>query len=150
MEEQQRKQQSLETQIEETHNSIHQVSAALGKNPPDLSVFSDAPLKVLLRNYQVQLAKLHEEKESVIRDLNKEWTKLHQLWDELGTPRNPQDFNADINEFDPSSEFAQIDEVSCFNCALLDFFVSSPPPVKTRTQHSSPLQIASSTLDCRT
>ena len=78
----------------------------------------------MLRNYQVQLSKLQEEKEAVMRELTKEWNKLHQLWDELGTPRNPQDYNADINEFDPNAEFAQIDEVGghSFPCFAFFFF----------------------------
>jgi hypothetical protein len=72
----------------------------------------------MLRNYQIQLSKLQEEKEAVVRELKSEWVKLHDLWDELGTPRNPQDYNADINEFDPNGEFASIDEVKRSLCCL--------------------------------
>ncbi len=112
VEEQERTRQALEKKIEETHNAIHQVSAALGKNAPDLGVFDDTTLKVMLRNYDVQLGKLQQEKDSVMRELTAEWTRLHALWAELGTPRNPQDYSSEINEFDQNGEFVSIDEVS--------------------------------------
>jgi hypothetical protein len=106
----------LESRLEEMHNAIHQICAALGKNAPDLSVPAETPLKVMLKIYETHLSKLQQEKEGVIRELHVEWTKLHELWDLLGTPRNPKDVPANMNVFDTNNEFSTIDEVrkECF------------------------------------
>jgi hypothetical protein len=58
----------------------------------------------------VQLGKLQGEKDEVMKQLKGEWNKLQSLWNELGTPRNPQDYSTDINTFDPNGEFTSIDE----------------------------------------
>ena len=45
VEEQDQTRGQLEKQIEDTANSIHQMSAALGKNAPEMEVFDDMSLK---------------------------------------------------------------------------------------------------------
>lgn len=111
VEEQERTRLELEKEIEEAYNAIHQLSAALGKSPPELGLFSDMSLKQMLRNYQVQAGKLEREKGEVMRLLKGEWNTLQALWNELGTPRDPQEFGGgEINSFDPSGEFSCIDE----------------------------------------
>lgn len=110
VEEQNRARDVLEKDIEGTHNAIHQLSAALGKSPPDLSVFSDMSLKLILRNYQVQLEKVQREKDLVMKELRAEWEKLQNLWDQLGSPYNPEEYNAQLNRFDQEGDFDTIDE----------------------------------------
>lgn len=113
MEEQERNRQLLEKDIEDSHNAIHQYSAALGKPVPEMGAFADMSLKQMARMYQTQLGKLQQEKDSVMKEMTQEWTKLHSLWAELETPRNPMDlaeYSAELNEFDPNREFASIDE----------------------------------------
>ncbi len=114
VEEQERFLLELEKEIAETYKEIHNLSGALNKSVPDLSVFSEMPLKVMLRNYQVQLAKLQSEKDAVMKELTSEWSKLQSLWKDLGTPRNPQAFGSEassgVNEFDAVGEFTTIDD----------------------------------------
>lgn len=110
VEEQERTRLLLEKDIEDTHNAIHQISASLGKSTPELSAFADMTLKMMFRNYQVQLSKLQSEKDAVMKELKAEWSKLQTLWSELGTPRNPSEYSAEINAFDPNGEYSSIDE----------------------------------------
>ena len=110
VEEQEKTRVHLEKQIEDTANAIHQLSASLGKSAPEMDVFEDMSLKQMLRNYQVQEGKLVQEKKMVMRELKNEWNTLHALWSELGTPRDPAEFDKEINVFDPNGEFEAVDE----------------------------------------
>lgn len=151
VEEQERTRLALEKNIEDTANAIGQVSAALGKNAPEMPVTADVPLKVLLQRYQEQYAVLRKDKAEAMAQLTAEWKKLHQLWDELGTPRNPADgYEGDANTFDSAKEFSQIDEVRFVCHEGESFDRTSPPAHLSRSPSSASTRSAATRLRCST
>ncbi len=112
--EQEKEAELLESECADIGSTIHHVSAALGKQTPDLEQYHNSSLKAVVISYREVQEALLQEKRAAMEELKRDWEILHRLWSELGTPRNPAEYsvegNAELNAFDAQGEFEHIDE----------------------------------------